>query len=665
MSVPARLRAVGALCAGLVITTTVVFRLQAQAPPSPTTEFKLGTGFVLGKVVDATTGEPIAGAIVEIQYAGPVSNAYTTPVTPFVGVPPAVPRRVITDSQGHFFFRQLAGGRYQTVVNAPGYMFGGYLQLKPGGTLHYLDLDDGAARADVVIKLWKYGAISGTVLDERGEPAVGAVVRVITRAMIGGIPRFTGSYRATTDDRGFYRVGGLTPDTYVVGMLTVGSTLPVETADSYAGSMRAADGSALEILTGLSSSGSSPPMSGGVQLGSLLLDPDLGKTGFTISPPDANGKVHAYATTFYPNAPTSTQASPVTVHAGEERTGVDLTLKLMPMARVAGTVVVRAGPASNIAVRLVPQSAIEFSSETLSEIATTATDGSGTFTLLGVPPGDYLLKVLKPSLTAAAAARLAFTAGAPAPLLPPASPEASDPTLWAAIPVHVADADVTGLSVVLKNGLRVRGRVQFEGKKDKPLPADLSRIVFTLSPVGSRPAVPFPPGRVRPEGDVTTQEYPPGRYFVTAAMAGWTLSRVMHGALNVADAPLEIEDKDIDDLVVVFTDQAATIGGHVTDGTGAADTSAEVMIFPADSETWRQTAFSPRRYRLLVTTKAGDYEFVNMPSGDYFVVAVKNDITDNWQDPKFLERLVGLASRTTLKDGDKIQLALKTVTVRR
>jgi hypothetical protein len=40
-------------------------------------------------------------------------------------------------------------------------------------------------------------------------------------------------------------------------------------------------------------------------------------------------------------------------------------------------------------------------------------------------------------------------------------------------------------------------------------------------------------------------------------------------------------------------------------------------------------------------------------------------LTDNWQDPKFLEKLTGLATRATLKDGDKVQLALKTVTVKR
>jgi hypothetical protein len=43
---------------------------------------------------------------------------------------------------------------------------------------------------------------------------------------------------------------------------------------------------------------------------------------------------------------------------------------------------------------------------------------------------------------------------------------------------------------------------------------------------------------------------------------------------------------------------------------------------------------------------------------------VKYDLTDNWQDPKFIEKLVGVATRTTLKGGDKASLPLKTATVK-
>src|SRR3954467_12410557 len=108
----------------------------AQQSPAPNLlqAPRAGSGFILGKVVDSSTNEPVEGAIVDLQYAGPVTGAYQSAlVLSPAGSPPEPPRRVLTDPQGHFFFRQLIGGRYIAAVSAPGYAGGGYLQLKPGG----------------------------------------------------------------------------------------------------------------------------------------------------------------------------------------------------------------------------------------------------------------------------------------------------------------------------------------------------------------------------------------------------------------------------------------------------------------------------------------------------------------------------------------------------
>ena len=653
----------GAACVSIAITGAIARSAQQQvvpqAAPAASTQDsapKIGNGFILGTVVEATSGQPVAGATVDIQYGGPVVNAYQPGLAPVsVGVPPPIPRRVLTDAQGRFFFRQLAGGRYISRAAAPGYIGGGYLQFKPNGTSHYIDLDDDAARTEIVFRLWKYAAVSGTVLDERGEPAVGAVVHAIPRGMAGGLAQLGGNYQATTDDRGIYRIGNLSPATYIVGITTVGSTMPAETVETYAAGRLAADNSAQNLTASLQTSGAAAPILAGIRMGDLVLDADVAKTGFTIPQPTDGGKVMAYATTFYPSAPTSAQATPITLKSGEERTGIDLSLKLVATLRVSGTVMGPAGPVANMGVRLIPQGPIEFSTEAGAQVATASTDGSGAFTLLGVPTGQYVLKVLK---TAVGAGRAGLA-------MPP--PPTSEPTLWAAVPIDVADRDVTGLTVTLKNGLRLSGHVEFEGTKNKPTPDEMARIAIRVTPVGPRPSVGVGPGTASADGQFTPPGgYPPGQYFVSAfmAVAGWSLKSVMHGQKNVADEPLDVDASDIDDLVVVFTDQTALVGGTVTDASGAMDTSAEVIVFPADSDAWKHNAFSGRRYQLLATTKTGVYEFTGLPAGDYFIVAVKYDLTDNWQDPKFIEKLVGVATRTTLKGGDKASLPLKTATVK-
>ncbi len=66
----------------------------------------------------------------------------------------------------------------------------------------------------------------------------------------------------------------------------------------------------------------------------------------------------------------------------------------------------------------------------------------------------------------------------------------------------------------------------------------------------------------------------------------------------------------------------------------------------------------------MATTKTGDYEFTNLPAGDYFIVALKYDLTEDWQDPKFLKKIVDAATRVTLKAGEKTTLPMRTATVK-
>jgi len=292
---------VATVFAMVVITTTLALRAQ-QPQANQTYDPHLGDGFILGTVVEAVTGQPVPGATVDITYGGPVTNAVqlSLPQQPD-GIPPAgVPRRVLTDAQGHFFFRQLGAGRYLAQVSAPGYL----AQLKPGETIQYIDLDDGAKRTDIVLKLWKCGAISGTVLDENGEPAVGAAVRVLERDMSGGLPQLLVLNDTTTDDRGVYRVSGLGAGPYIVGVIARATSVPADYADAYA--------------TTQSASGPTPnpgaprlPAISGLRIGNSVFDVDAKHTGWTIPPPGPDGKIATYATTFFPNAASSGEATPI------------------------------------------------------------------------------------------------------------------------------------------------------------------------------------------------------------------------------------------------------------------------------------------------------------------------------------------------------------------
>jgi len=329
---------------------------------------------------------------------------------------------------------------------------------------------------------------------------------------------------------------------------------------------------------------------------------------------------------------------------------VNLSLTLVPTVRVSGTVIGPDGPVALASVALQPQAPSPFALDMNAPGAVTATDQFGAFSLIGVPPGAFVLKVITDPRNAAFVGMSAS---------PPNSP-----VLWAMTPLTVAGTDVAGVTLEMKSGFRVRGRIDFEGTKAKPTPEQIALIRVSLVAAGARLGVNIAPAVADPTGQFTTSAYPPGPYFVNAALPGWTLKSAMLGSKNVADESLDLDSNDVDGVTIVFTDQTAAINGHVTDASGASDTTAEVIVFPADTDAWKDRPFSQRRYRLLATTKTGDYEFTGLPAGDYYIVAVKDDLTDNWQDPKFLKKLTDVATRVTLKPGDKTTVPMKTATVK-
>jgi hypothetical protein len=63
----------------------------------------------------------------------------------------------------------------------------------------------------VTVRLWKDAAITGTMVDERGKPAIGMQVRAFRREFAAGRPRYvTGAGiiqpSAFTDDRSIHRL---------------------------------------------------------------------------------------------------------------------------------------------------------------------------------------------------------------------------------------------------------------------------------------------------------------------------------------------------------------------------------------------------------------------------------------------------------------------------
>jgi hypothetical protein len=124
-------------------------------------------------------------------------------------------------------------------------------------------------------------------------------------------------------------------------------------------------------------------------------------------------------------------------------------------------------------------------------------------------------------------------------------------------------------------------------------------------------------------------------------------------------------DRDVSTLMVTFTDAPATLSGQVHDGSGVADTSATVLVFPADAAAWINYGAFPRRLREIRVGRDGHYRSAGLPPGDYLVVAIPDESTANWQDPAVLKALARSATSVVIAEGESRTLALRTSVVSR
>ncbi len=121
-------------------------------------------------------------------------------------------RTVTTDAEGNFKVDGLRAAALQVTASAPGYVPESVVTAEPAEALQQAFYRIGD---DVTIRLIKGGVITGRVLNPTGDPLIG--VRVNAQpANAATVPLTMTSTEAQTDDRGIYRIFGLSAGTYVV-----------------------------------------------------------------------------------------------------------------------------------------------------------------------------------------------------------------------------------------------------------------------------------------------------------------------------------------------------------------------------------------------------------------------------------------------------------------
>jgi hypothetical protein len=599
------------LAAGLVQAQTAT-RPQPGAPAQATPP----TGLIAGQIVDAATSQPVGDGVVSL------TQNVSGPVTP--SAREAGRRKVLTDGSGRFAFSGLARGSYSLTVDKPGYVAGVFGRITPRGRGTSIDLADGERRLDARVLIWKHAVIAGRVLDEAGEPVIGVEVRALRHSAIGGRPGFSDAVTATTDDRGMYRVAGLSPgDTFIVAVPSVSTTLPASMLGEFFEGDPSKRQELQSVLYGATNTLSrSGPQN--QQVGDYIV-----QIGIRSAVPPAAGENSAlgiYPTTFYGQVTDQGDASLLTLRAGEIRTGVDVRLRPVPSVRVSGTIVATDGPAGPIAVRLVRPSTAALVNPAFA-IATGVTDRNGDFTLLGVPPGEYVLQ---------------GTRVAPA-----------GQTLAVRMPLIVPSRDLAGVRATVTRGFRISGRIVTDDSSQALPPQRLGLNIDSRD----WPISDYSETMTAADGTFSSWEIPPGLFQLSVPVpSGWFVKSVTAQGRDVADLPFEVKEA-IPGITITLSRRGASVSGAVRTASGAPDSAAAVLVFSTDPRQWVDYSPYSRRLKDARTTRAGTFEIRDLPAGDYFIVAVP-PAAMTWK-PGFLEAMSRIATRVTLGEAEQRSIDLR------
>lgn len=288
------------------------------------------TGTISGRVM-TEDGQPIPHAKVRIVGVGGIKKALSGLM------------EIVTDAGGNFQADRLDPAPYSVTASAPGYVLipDGKAEQFGSGSARYAHVGE-----TVTIRMLRGGVITGRVLNSTGEPVIGITVEAnrlrdeTGRSVSDQLNSADMIFGRQTDDRGIYRIYGLAPGTYVVG---VGS----------------------------------------------------GTLGFSIKPTPFSGRAKIY----YPSATRDT-AVEVTVRSGDEVSAIDIRYRVETGAAISGKVI--GAPIGGEGLASMTTSFVALTkagTDILMGTSVVSPIGSNTgYSFYGLPNGEYELTAYRPDI---------------------------------------------------------------------------------------------------------------------------------------------------------------------------------------------------------------------------------------------------------------------------
>ncbi len=470
-----------------------------------------------------------------------------------------------TNGAGEFQLKDVPPGKYFVTVNAPGIIRSGPYDSEEAERNLTSVTVDGAPQSEVVVRVKRGGAISGKVTYADGDPAVNASIRVLRKKDGKWMPVYVGgpsTDRVLTDERGVYRVSGLSPGEYLIG--------------------------AAQQKLGVELMAQDDP-DGGNMLNRALLP-----------------------ATYYDGAVSLSVATLLRVEAGDEKTDINITLAERPLHSISGVVNLKGENRPVARARLsLKRKDEELDSRSDLEQPVVNTDEQGRFIFDEVPEGIYTMTVTPPQRRYQDGQSALQANTEPIQNFAPKHME-----------LNVAGIELNNLVIEVSSGGRVSGVVTVDG--GKPLPRNAFVILERASGEVSDPlgTAIQPDGTFTLEGipsgkyDVKTSVRPGGEYYTKS---------VMQGRADLTRAPLTVkEDEDISKVRILISADVARLSGRILASDGKTPKGAvSILLVSADSVEGK--TIGRRMYALTnadggfnVSGAPGEYLAIVMRSNDDF-----------------------------------------------
>jgi protocatechuate 3,4-dioxygenase beta subunit len=332
-----------------------------------------------------------------------------------------------------------------------------------------------------------------------------------------------------------------------------------------------------------------------------------------------------YVTTFFPRTTDPAAAAPMDVAPGAQLRNIDIPLAKMHTVTVRGHVTAEVRSLAGGDTPQRPNLNVMLSARSTAIVGGGFARGApvtpeGTFEFRSVTAGSYFL-----------IGALNITGRA----------------LSARLPIEVGGSNLEGLSLTIRGGVPVTGRVRVEGETT----ASLAQVRLNLLPAepGAIQFGPMPTQQLKEDGAFQMDDVATDRYMVSVngLPEGFYVKSVRSANVDVTAQGLDVAGASPAALDVVLSPNAAQVTGTVLDPkTQKAAPMMMVVMVPQEKERRDRESF----YRTSTTDLSGQFTFKSVPPGEYRVYSWEEVDYGAWMDPDFLKPLESRGEPVSLQE---------------